>query len=199
MEGRYHRMRLLLALLLFLAFPASAEEDPFRPEWTAVCKLGDTDFSVRFKSKSGQAEQDDQFVTLVWGRRKGIVLPVEPALYASVRFKSDAKNYCRGIGAFDWPQGRLLLLIAQNSRPSDDQIVAVVIDTKTGNLVQDVGTLGAISQAVLLLRHGSGYRLMLERSWHVDPTDGGEFPAPEWMLLAEKQGRLIHRWQIPRE
>jgi hypothetical protein len=152
------------------------------------------DSSVRFKSTSGHAEQDDQVATLVWGQKRGIVLPVEPALYVPVRFASDAKNYCRGIGAFDWSQGRLSLLIAQNNRPSDDQLVAVVIDAKTGGLVQDVGTLGAISQDVLLLRHGPGYRLMLERSWHVDPTDGGEFPAPDWMLL-EDSGRFVHVWE----
>jgi hypothetical protein len=199
MEGRYRCMRLLFALLLFVAFPALAEQDPFRPEWAAACKVGGTDFSVRFKSGSGDAERDDQVATLVWGQKKAVVLPIEPALFVPARFVSDARNHCEGIGAFDWPNGKLLLLMPRNDRPSDDVIEAVVIDAKTGKFVQDGGVLGPISSGAMLLRRGAGYRILLERSSHVDPADGGEFPAPDWMLLDEQGGRFVHKWETPRK
>ena len=192
-------MRWFPLLLLLVAFPALAGEPAFRPQWTATCKFGSTDFSLRFASRSGDAYQDDQVVTLVWGKAKPAPLPVEPALFEPARFVSDAKNYCRDIGAFEWSHGRLLLLIPRNGRPSSDRLIAVVIDAKTGAFVQNGGTLGAIWQDVRLLRHGQGFRVLLERSWHVEANDGGEFPAPDWMLLGEEQGRLVHEWEFDRK
>jgi hypothetical protein len=192
-------MRWLLPLLLLVAFPTQAEEATFRPEWTVRCQIGRTGFSVRFKSASGQADRDDQSITLSWGKDKGIVLPIEPALFVPIRFISDATNHCEGIGAFDWPDGRLLLLIARNDRPSDDQVVAVVIDAKTGKFVHDGGALGAIGRDVMLLRRGTGFRILLERSWHVDANDHGEFAEPDWMLLDPAGGRLVHAWEKRRE
>ena len=193
-------MRFLALLLLLLVFQASAEDVEFRPEWTALCKFGNTDFSVEFHSKSGDAYQDDQTVALAWGKNKAVALPVEPALYEPTRFASDAKNYCQGIGAFNWPNGRLLLLIRQNNRPSDDQILAIVIDAKTGAFAQNGGILDATWQdVVFLLKQGQGFRVLLERSWHVDPSDGGEFSAPDWMTLKDDRGRLIRKWEIERK
>ena len=193
-------MRLLSFVLLFLAFQAWAEDSEPRAEWTAPCKFEGTNFSIRFNSKSGDAYQDDQTVALVWGNNKAAVLPVEPALYVPVRFVSDAKNYCQDIGAFSWPNGRLLLLIRKSDRPSDDQILAIVIDARTGAFVQNGGALGATwPDAVLLLRQEQGYRTLLERSWHVDPNDGGEFSATDWMMLREERGRLVYEWEVKRK
>jgi len=192
-------MRLLPFVLLFFAFQASAEDPEPRASWMAPCKFGSTEFSIRFDSKSGDAYQDDQTVALVWGNNKAVVLPVEPALYVPARFTSDAKNYCHGIGAFNWSNGRLLLLISKNDRPSHDQILAMVVDANTGALVQNAGVIGTTWQYVVLLQQGQGYRALLERSWHVDPSDGGEFPASDWMMLREDRGRLVHQWEIERK
>jgi hypothetical protein len=193
-------MRLLPFVLLFLAFQASAEDSEPRAEWMAPCKFEGTDFSIRFNSKSGDAYQDDQTVTLIWGDNKATVLPVEPALFVPIRFASDTKNYCQGVGAFNWPDGRLLILIRKNDRPSDDQILAIVIDARTGAFVQNSGVLGATwPDLSLLLRQGRGYRVLLERSWHVDPSDGSEFSATDWMTLREDRGRLVHEWEFERK
>jgi hypothetical protein len=151
-------------------------------------------FSIRFNSKSGDADSDDQSVALVRGKET-MPLAVEPGLYEPVDFASDIANHCRGIGGFDWPHGTLLLLIPRNDRPSSDQLVALVIDPKTGRLVQDAGVIGALWQPAMVLRHGTGLKLLLERSWHVDPGDGGEFAAPGWMLLDARGGRLARKWQ----
>jgi len=192
-------MRVLALLLLSFAFQASAGDARLRPEWTAACKSGNTDFSVRFDSRSGDPYRDDQAVTLAWGKNSPVALPIEPALYVPTRIASDALNHCQGIGAFDWPGGRLLLLIRKNDRPADDQLIAIVIDAKSGALVGNEGPLGAISQDIVLLRQGQGFRALLERSWHVDAGDGGEFAAPDWMTLGSAQGRFVHEWETARK
>jgi hypothetical protein len=193
-------MRWFLVLLPFLVLPALAAEDPFRPEWAATCKFGDTEFIVGFKSRSGHAEQDDQVATLVWGRNKAIVLPVEQALFEPGRFVSNAQNHCRDIGAFDWPEGKLLLLIPQNSRPFSHRLVALVFDPRAGRFVHGGGDIGAIwREDVVLLRKGNGFRALLERSWHVDAAGHGEFATPDWMLLDGQGGRFVHRWETLRK
>lgn len=190
-------MKWIFLLLLTLAVPAKAKDPEFRPQWTAQCKFRGTNFSVHFASPSGQAERDDQTVTLAWGK-KSSVLPVEPALFESMEFVSDAANHCRGIGAFEWPGHKLLLLIPRNNRPSDDEVMALVIDPSTGKLVENAGVIGTPWSPAIVLRQGAGVRVLLERSWHADVNHGGEFAAPGWMLLSEEGGHLVHRWESER-
>lgn len=187
-------MKWICCLLLVIATPSQAADPRSRPEWTAPCTFGGKDFSIRFKSRSGDAYSDDQSVAFVRGKETRM-LAVAPGLYESAEFTSETANHCKGIGAFDWTHGTLLLLIPRNDRPSSDQLIALVIDPKTSRLVQDAGAIGASWEPAMVLRHGSGLKLLMERTWHVEANDGGEFGAPDWMLLDEHAGRLVRKWQ----
>ncbi len=191
-------MRWCATSLLLAALPTLADDSVFRPEWTATCNYGGASFTIQFKSKSGDPTEDDQLVAVRWTNGNVINLPVSPALFVPAQFVTDAKNYCKDIGAFDWPGGRLLLLVPRNDRPSYDRIVAVVIDAKTGSFVQSEDDLGAYWKHIQILKQGSGYRALLDRTWHQDANDFGEFSAPDWMRLYNERGHLVHKWEIER-
>lgn len=186
--------QVLLVASMSIAPCASAATDPFVAHWKETCNYRGTPFELRFESKSGDPPEDDMVVTLVWGKRAPLVLPIHEALFVPVAFHTDAANYCKSVGAFDWPGGRVLLLIARDDRPSYNRLGAVVLDAKTGAFVSELREVGAMRDRLMLLKHGDGYRLLLDRTWHQDANDHGEFPAPDWLALTNQGGRLSMTW-----
>ena len=170
----------------------------FVPEWSASCKYGAIPFELHFKSRSGDPTEDDQVVSIRWGNKSSVTLPVKEALYVPGRFTTDSVNQCKSIGAFKWGQGRLLLLLPRDDRPSEDRITAVVIDSATGSFVEDGGDIGPFGDEVDLLSDSRGYRALLLRKWYQDPNTYGEFGGPDWMRIFDLNGHIHHTWDVVR-
>ena len=150
------------------------------------------------KSRSGDPTEDDQVVSIRWGNKSSVTLPVKEALYVPGRFTTDSVNHCKSIGAFKWGQGRLLLLLPRDDRPSEDRITAVVIDSATGSFVEDGGDIGPFGDEVDLLSDSRGYRALLLRKWYQDPNTYGEFGGPDWMRIFDLNGHIHHTWDVVR-
>jgi hypothetical protein len=127
-----------------------------------------------------------------------VVLPVKQALFVSAVFVSDAENQCKSVGAFKLPSGRILLLLPSDNRPSEDQLVVVVLDGNKGSVVEVVGNIGAYGGPVLLVQETTGFRTLLLRKWFNNLVGGGEFGAPDWMSIRETKGRLDYKWETKR-
>jgi hypothetical protein len=191
-------MQYLVILFLVSTSFAVAEEDPFKPEWSTSCSYGSAKFEIIFRSRSGYADEDDQTVTLRWGAEKAVSFPIREALFVPTKFVTDAKNYCKEIGAFDWPGGNILLLISQNDRPTGNILRAVVINAKTGKFIEDGGEVGSFGDFIEILKDNSGYRALLWRKSYQDPNNFGEFNASDWMHISNDDGHIRYYWEINR-
>lgn len=192
---------LSLALIGLIAVSgANAAQDRFKSLWSESCQNGSSPFSIEFRSRSGDATEDDMTVTLQWGSNAPIVIPVAPALFIGADFATDARNLCKSIGAFSLPSGRVLLLLPRDDRPSEDVLVAVVVNELNGSVVQVIGDIGSYSNEVMVLRRQNGFRLLLLREGSFDNigVGGGEFSAPDWKILQERNGRVSSQWEVKR-
>jgi hypothetical protein len=192
-------MRKWFLLVLLSASVAYAKEDRFRTDWHAACKVGATSVDVHFKSRTGDPSKDDMVMTVQWGKARPTVISLEPSLFESTQFTTDAVNLCKEVGAFVLPSGRLLMLLSRDDRPEEDQLLAVVLDQRTGAVVQALGDVGAHGQYVTLIKEPYGYRVMLYRKWYIDPNSSGEFGSVDWLILSETGGKVVAKWEVDRK
>jgi hypothetical protein len=192
-------MKVLIAIAMLSVSVAASGQDRFRSQWSDSCESEKVSFSIDFKSRSGDPEEDDMSVALRWGAHKPVVLTVKPALFVAAEFVGNASSLCKSVGAFKLPSGNILLLIPRDDRPSEDQLYAIVLDGSSGAVVQVVGDLGSYVSTPMIIRDSAGYRLLLLRKWYVNEgRGGGEFGAPDWMSIREAAGHVSYKWETSR-
>jgi len=179
--------------------PGFTPQVEFEAEWSAACRFHDTPFGVHFKSPSGDPTEDDMVVSIRWAGGKPFAVETTPALFVPVRFSTNAKNACEQVGAFDWSDHSLLLLVARDDRPAWDSIRALVIDSRTGQLIQDAGDLAGFHDGLVLLKTHSGYRVLVHRRGYQDANDFGEFWESDWLSIINDRGKLRHQWETTRK
>lgn len=183
--------------LLLAANSAFAENDHPSLEWSEYCQLEGTQIVLSFVSESGKATQSDQKVSLKFGSGERIPLAIEPRLFIPAQFTTDVPNHCSHIGAFDWRDNNVLLLLPYRSKPTESRITALILNLQTGKIAQDFGDLGAYAdgEAVEFLRDRRGYRLSLFRSWSPDADASGELGVMDWMTISPSNGTGALKWQ----
>lgn len=192
-------LRISVLVTMALLASASSSSEELKTKWSESCQDGKTQFELSFTSKGGDPTDDDMVVTMKWGAARPTILPLKEALFVSADFISDADNLCKSVGAFKLPSGRLLLLLPKDDRPSEDRLIAVVLDHSNGAVVEVVGDVGSYDKFVMLIQEPAGYRMLLLRKWYGNlGGGGGEFGAPDWMSIRESAGHVSYKWETDR-
>lgn len=172
--------------------------------WVADCAMEGSGFSLRFHADSSGTDDDDMRVFLESPGKAPIALPLPPAWYAARGTTSNARSLCRNITALT-VDGRILLWLSVNDRPDWDQLALVLMDPRSGQVLDQrwgVGSIkdGACGGRVLAIRERDGvHDVRLVREWLQDTDDDGPGNSIEdWMSVRVAGGRIIAEWKNPR-
>ncbi len=194
-------MRILAATTLMLAASAFASErqdqfaDRFVPHWNATCRIPGHTIELTFDSRSGAPTEDDMVTSIRRDKQPPITLSLKPALFVAGKIKSAELGQCDNITGVLLKSGNILLLLRRDDRPSEDRLLAVLLNGKTGNVLDVINDLGAELDDTTLKRVPHGVRLRLIRSWQQISPRHEPIPVIELKTLLEKKGRLREQWE----
>lgn len=170
------------------------------PQWSTTCQSDDIPFSIDFKSKSGDAYEDDMDVTIRGAGGSTINVPLPRAAYVRRGMVSDVKNVCKDIAAIALSDKKLLLLISSDGRPGWDQLNLVYININTGKILDvkaDVGEIKDVDghQNLTVRRRPNGFEVRLQREWLSDTgTDSAENSIEDWRSITILDGKILTEW-----
>lgn len=139
-------MRLIFTLfVLLISLPALA--DDFNA-WSAKCMHNGHYFQLDFKSKSGDASNEDMHASILTTKNEVKLLPIPESTYLSGDVNSSVKSICQpandesrdGVAAFPVDDEKVLFFIAKDNRPSLDILVLALINIETGELLDFLDT-----------------------------------------------------------
>lgn len=139
-------MRLIFALFV-LSISLSALADDFNA-WSAKCMHNGKYFQLDFKSKSGDANNEDIQASILTTKNEVKLLPIPESTYLSGVVNSSVKSICKpdndesrdGVAAFPVNDTNVLFFIAKDNRPSLDILVLALINIETGELLDFLDT-----------------------------------------------------------
>ena len=99
-------------------------------------------FELYFKSKSGDATNDDMQASILTTKNSIKSLAFPEALYVSSGLTASIKNVCesKGVAAFPIGDARILFFISKDNRPFLNTLVLALIDIEAGLLVDFLDT-----------------------------------------------------------
>ena len=139
-------MRLIFTLfVLFISLSALA--DDFNA-WSAKCMHNGHSFQLDFKSKSGDASNQDMQASILTTKNEVKLLPIPESTYLSGHVNSEVKSICTptdyksrdGVAAFPVNDTNVLFFIAKDDRPSLEILVLALINIETGELLDFLDT-----------------------------------------------------------
>lgn len=189
-------MRIIIALTLAFAASANAGDrrdefnERFAPQWEATCQSPEHRFRLVFKSEGGDSLNDDMHALLQWDDKSFTSLSLKPALFVAGRLKSDVPSKCDNVTAVPLSTGNFLVVLRRDDRPSEDRLLAILLDGKTGKTLDVIPDLGVETDKTILVKNQHAFRIRLsrkslQRSSQQEPT-----PILEWVTLDEANGKL---------
>lgn len=166
------------------AQPVAADSSASSPDWAAQCELPARAgrkaqrFEVKFQSPSGDATEDDMQVVLVVGDRS-VPLHIRPHLFWPKGLLSNVQGLCAvplgaqwgnamaKLSALDVGEGRILLLLEEDGRPSLNRLRLVLVDLKRMQVLDNqlMGEVKSVDPqgSWVVLKHGKGHKIRLVR------------------------------------
>jgi hypothetical protein len=189
-------MRTLIAFTFAIAAFAHADErhDRFLPQWQATCQIPGHTFRLNFKSASGDPAEDDMETSMQWDSRPPIFLSLKRALFVKGMLKSEVTSQCDNLTGLLLQTGNLLLLLRRDERPSENSLIAVLLNGKTGNVIDVMYDLGTETDKTLIAKDQPGFRVRLIRRWRQTTPQQEPTPVIEWVKLIETDGKLNKPW-----
>lgn len=190
-------------IVLALSFAATANAgdrrdqfiDRFAPQWQANCQSPQHRFRLVFKSEGGDSAKDDLLASIQWGGKSFTSLPLKPTLFVAGRLKSDVSSKCDNVTAVLLSTGNLLVVLRRDDRPSEDRLLAVLLDGKTGKTLNVISDLGAETDQTVLVKYQHGFRIRLVRKWLQRSPQQEPTPILDWVKLDEANGKISMQWQ----
>lgn len=190
----------VIVLTLWFAATANAGDrreqfiDRFAPHWQATCQTPQHRFRLVFKSEGGDSAKDDMLVSLQWDGKSFTSLSLKPALFVAGRLKSDVLSKCDKVTAVLLSTGNLLVVLRRDDRPSEDRLLAVLLDGKTGKTLDVISDLGAETDQTILVKYQHGFRIQLVRKWLQRSPQQEPTPILAWVKLDEANGKISKQW-----
>jgi hypothetical protein len=190
---------ILMALLV-----GTAEAKVNSCEFKLICSHVGNPFSVQFKSPSGDCTEDDMDVTLA---REGVAknLPIKKDWYMFTEHISKTQSsLCKAEGqnsdfaAYAVDDNRVLLFAKSSGRPGYDQVHALLLDVKSGEL-SDHKRLGTSrNNYVAVLKQKNGFKVRIIRdslSFHQQVSCDCDAPfVDDWMEISVSKGKIKTSW-----
>lgn len=178
-----------------LAFPPAAD-------WTAHCRIGAATVELRFTSRSGEWDNDDMQVEAKVGDAKPLRVPLGLALYEPFGTLENVANRCDRAVGLDAGAGRLLVFVAQNARPTFDELSLILLATDPPavlDVIDDAGTIKhAVSETIVARAAGEGaYEVRIVREVLPKACDCEGAYIEDWKRIEVSGARLRVAWAQP--
>jgi hypothetical protein len=182
------------------AMPNPAESREYESAWKAECSIENSTFKISFRSPTEDVTNDDMTAVIHWQDGTNTPIQLTPGWFMpDLKMTSDIPNTCKRIVGHNLADHRVLLWLARNGRPNNDQLVLVLLDISNKKVLDIQNNIGEIDPTLLLVKHSTDRSILLDRYWSQDPTNGGEFGVPEWMNVLIKNDRIITQWRYSSE
>ena len=198
---RNYDVVIMTRALLVLAFVSSAFGATNPPaSFTAPCHSAAADFTLQFRSASGDAMEDDMSVVLEREDHARIVLPIERSLFIARETMLNVKNVCQQVVGLEVRGDRVLLFFTWSGRPTWDHLALALVDVKAMRVLDvqnDAGTIkGEDGPLVLRKVSDAAYDMRLIRETLADSgCDCAESDIEEWMRISVKNDKIVTRWE----
>lgn len=200
------QLHLFFFVIFGLSLNTFAADPKLECEFTLKCKNQSEEFSLEFKSPSKDCFEDDGELTLINGASKSQKLSLKPDFYYyTPHIGKNLASICQSseegrdpFTAFPLGSHRVLLFIKSSGRPSYDSVNALVLDTKSGKVV-DFKRLGSSrNNFIAVLKHPKGFKLRLIRdslSFHKEVTCDCDAPfVDDWIVVSVKKDKIQQQW-----
>ena len=167
----------------------------FVSSWQATCSIPGHKFQLTFKSQNGDPTDDDMNTSIHWDGSDVGKIALKQALFVAGRVQAEAVGQCDKITGVLLPSGDVLLLLRRDERPIADHLLAVLLNGKTGRVLDTVEDLGVETEETLFKEESAGIRLRLSRKWCQVSKQVEPEPFPEWVTLIEKNRKLQLQWE----
>jgi hypothetical protein len=178
-----------------LAFPPAAE-------WTAHCRVAEAELDLAFRSRSGTWDNDDMLVEARIGAAAPLRVPLAAALYEPFATLDNVENRCDRAVGVDAGAGKLLVLVAQNARPSFDELALVLLSTDPPavlDVVDDAGTIKhPVAESIVVRAAGAhAYEVRIVREVLARACDCEGAYIEDWKRIEIADDRLRVGWARP--
>lgn len=195
-------MQMLIASILLLATVATAHADSqsdqnmtrFVSKWQASCTIPGHALQLLFESKCGDPTDDDMTVSIQLDDGPKAMLQLKPALFVAGKLNTKTESQCDTLSAVRLQSGNLLVLVGRDNRPSEDRLLALLVDGRNGNLLDALEDLGALSDHTELESGPFDVRVKLIRKWKGAGKNREVTPISGWMKIHEMKGKLVKTW-----
>lgn len=193
---------LLSSAFAFTSYQVRAKE---KCVFNLECENGGKKFSVLFKSPSGDCTEDDMEVTFsAGGKARDLGLKSDWYFYTDHISKTQPsickdKKELNAFSAYSVNVDEVLFFIKTTGRPGHDKVLAVLLDSKLGKLM-DSKVLGRTrnDSVAVLSSTGGGFKTRIIRdslSFHKDVTCDCDAPfVDDWMNVSITNGKIDSRW-----
>ena len=157
-------------------------------------------FKLTFKSSSGECVEDDSLVSLTTSSnptpRK---LNLTPAWFYEMYNVGNLKSQCsstnyKSYPSFDFGKQKLILL-RSNARPGFDQLQAILLDTKSGNLVHNLDLGRYMRNTLGVLKTKKGFKLqMIKGNLQQMDCDCDAAILEGWMEVRVVKNKITKNW-----
>ena len=152
------------------------------PAWEAPCKARGIAFTLQLRSASGEVVSDDMRGAVRWADGTSSPVPIQPGWYMPYGgWASDVNGLCTTIAGTELSDGRVLLWLALNDRPSPNQLVLVLIAPTTKRILAVRERAGTIPfDGLQIMKAGGGFDVLLLGKPFRDANTSGQGYVPNW-------------------
>ena len=195
---------ILVALLLLLVpFSASAKENC---NFLLQCELEGQKFSIDFSSPSGDCAEDDMtalFKTSAgnhglkippnWYSFTNHIAKSQPSICKDTSLPNEFAAYAAG-------KQRALLFLKASGRPGYDNVMAILLDTEKGDVLDHKILGNSKNNYVAVLKHKNGFKLRLIRdslSFHKEVNCDCDAPyVDDWLQVSISRDKIQSGWLL---
>jgi hypothetical protein len=189
---------LVCAFLLMSRTVFAEHVDPdLMPHWQARCSVQGQVFTLHFDSKAGSVDGDDMSVTAYFDSSQ-IAIPLPPNWYHSLG-KKITNSACDGVLGKAVSDGKILLLVLTDNRPSPPGLSGVVLDLKAKKVVSvNNDVVGLFYDTSKVETVSDGFRLYLYQGSQKDHRAGHDSrDVLGWTRITAHAGLISQQWEKP--
>ena len=183
-------------LLLFIIFPIiSFSQTSEKCNFEITCE---NKFKLEFKSKSGNCADDDTSIQFNHENTSN-PLSITPAWFYEMENIGNIESTCKSTHYQSYPifikNDQALIFIRKNNRPGYDLILAILINSKSGKVLDNV-ELGQYMRSTFgLVKYKAGYKMRMVSGSNKDMRCDCDASFDEgWLEVKIEKNKIKKNW-----
>ena len=188
-------MKYFLAFFLMTLTQLGFSQTSDKCNFEITCE---NEFKLEFKSKSGSCVEDDTSIQFS-NSKITVSIPGRMAWYYEMENIGNSESTCKSTHYPSYPlfikKDQALVFIRKNGRPGYDLIVAILIDSKTGNVLDDVEIGRYMRSTFGILKYKNGYKMrMVSGSTKDMKCDCDASTDEAWIEVKIENNKIKKNW-----